>query len=109
MCHVQAKWEKRCRGQALQLFPWICAHCGREFDSERIAELTVHHKDHDHDSNPPDGSNWELLCVHCHENEHSRQEVADSYHRDVATGVSKSTSTYRVFANLKELLRRKIE
>ncbi len=26
-----------------------------------MKELTVHHKDHNHDNNPPDGSNWELL------------------------------------------------
>ena len=33
----------------------------------------MHHKDHNHDNNPPDGSNWELLCLYCHDNEHSRQ------------------------------------
>ncbi|MFA7667514.1 MAG: HNH endonuclease, partial [Burkholderiaceae bacterium] len=22
------------------------------------------------DDNPPDGSNWELLCLYCHDNEH---------------------------------------
>ena len=23
-------------------------------------------------NNPPDDSNWELLCVYCHDNEHAR-------------------------------------
>jgi len=34
--------------------------------------LTVHHKDGNRNNNPPDGSNWENLCVYCHEDEHSR-------------------------------------
>jgi len=34
--------------------------------------LTVHHKDHNHDNNPGDGSNWENLCIYCHDNEHRR-------------------------------------
>ena len=63
------------RARALKLFPWICAHCGREFDGRKLNQLTVHHKDHNHDHNPPDGSNWELLCLYCHDNEH--QEYLD--------------------------------
>ena len=62
------------RDQALKILPWICTRCAREFDGKRVRELTVHHKDGDHDNNPPDGSNWELLCVYCHENEHARVE-----------------------------------
>jgi HNH endonuclease len=61
------------RGQALKLYPWICGRCGREFSHSNLQELTVHHKNHDHDHNPPDGSNWELLCLYCHDNEHQRQ------------------------------------
>jgi hypothetical protein len=64
--------EQGYRAQALKLFPWICGRCAREFDRTNVVELTVHHKDHDHDNNPPDGSNWELLCIYCHENEHQR-------------------------------------
>jgi len=67
------------REQALKLFPWICGACGREFSGKNLRELTVHHKDHNHENNPPDGSNWELLCVYCHDNEHDRQSVADAY------------------------------
>jgi len=70
------KPEKPYRDQALKILPWICTRCAREFSSERLRELTVHHKDGDHHNNPPDGSNWELLCIYCHENEHAR--VVDS-------------------------------
>ncbi len=62
------------RSQALKLLPHVCARCAREFEGRRLRELTVHHKDGDHHNNPPDGSNWELLCVYCHENEHARLE-----------------------------------
>jgi hypothetical protein len=70
----QAQREQSYRAQALKLYPWICARCGREFSGKTLRELTVHHKDHNHDHNPPDGSNWELLCLYCHENEHARQQ-----------------------------------
>ena len=60
------------REQALKIYPWICGRCAREFTRINLRELTVHHRDHNHDNNPPDGSNWELLCVYCHDNEHSR-------------------------------------
>lgn len=56
--------SKSYRERALKLFPPICGHCGREFSGQRLRELTVHHKDHNHDNNPPDGSNWELLCLY---------------------------------------------
>src|SRR5258706_8726455 len=65
--------EQGYREQALKIYPWICGRCGREFTRVNLRELTVHHRDHDHDNNPPDGSNWELLCVYCHDNEHQRQ------------------------------------
>ncbi|MCI0654479.1 MAG: YajD family HNH nuclease, partial [Methylococcaceae bacterium] len=58
--------EKSYREQALKIFPWICGRCAREFTHSNLRELTVHHKDHDHDNNPEDGSNWELLCLYCH-------------------------------------------
>ena len=71
--------EKTYREKALKLFPGICARCGREFSGKRLRELTVHHKDHNHDNNPPDGSNWELLCLFCHDNEHSRGLNSEYY------------------------------
>ena len=85
---IQQEREKTYRERALKLFPWVCGRCGREFSGKRLKELTVHHKDHNHDNNPPDGSNWELLCLYCHENEHNRYEVADWYEEDgSATGL----------------------
>ncbi len=64
--------EQGYRERALKMYPWICGRCAREFTRANVQELTVHHRNHDHDYNPPDGSNWELLCVYCHDNEHSR-------------------------------------
>ena len=72
---VRSNHEQPYRERALKLFPWICAHCGREFDGKKVSQLTVHHKDHNHHNNPPDGSNWELLCLYCHDNEHQRDQV----------------------------------
>ena len=94
------------RERALKMYPWICGRCTREFTRANLQELTVHHRNHDHDFNPPDGSNWELLCVYCHDNEHSR--YVDH------TGVSAlhaedkvAPATGNPFANLKLLLKPK--
>ena len=97
--------EQSYRGQALKLYPWVCGRCAREFTHKNLAELTVHHKNHDHDDNPADGSNWELLCLYCHDNEHSRYEET----RFGSMAMSKNTSstataTHNPFANLKSLL-----
>jgi hypothetical protein len=98
--------ESSYREQALKLFPWICARCGREFGGRKLRELTVHHKDHDHHNNPPDGSNWELLCIYCHENEHTRERAAEAYD-EAAPGEDRSPEAgYRPFANLDALLKR---
>lgn len=95
------------RERALKLFPWVCGRCGREFSGKRLKELTVHHKDHDHDNNPPDGSNWELLCIYCHENEHARNEVADWYDGSKPREEKKTSSTYKPFEALEALLKDK--
>jgi hypothetical protein len=73
---ISAK-EADYRRRALSLFPWICTKCGRTFDETSLQLLTVHHRDSNHDNNPPDGSNWELLCAYCHDDEHSRALLAD--------------------------------
>jgi len=96
------------RERALKMFPWICAHCGREFEGKRVKELTVHHKDHNHDNNPPDGSNWELLCIYCHDNEHSRDQVADAYSDEVAGNTTESGGTTNPFAGLGDMLKGKL-
>jgi hypothetical protein len=101
---VQEEREQTYRGQALKLFPPICARCGREFSGKRLRELTVHHKDHDHDHNPPDGSNWELLCLYCHENEHARQAVAEAYAPGRPGGSPGSGEGFKAFADLAALL-----
>ena len=98
------KREKGYRARALKIYPWICGRCAREFTRDGLQELTVHHRDHDHDNNPPDGSNWELLCVYCHDNEHSRR--TDSDYGDAGSEVQKSdTATHSPFANLAEMLK----
>jgi hypothetical protein len=99
--------EKTYRGRALKMFPWICARCGREFSGKRVRELTVHHKDHNHDNNPPDGSNWELLCIYCHDNEHSRDQVSQWYDQTAPAGGKEPLRGNRPFANLKDLLKDK--
>jgi 5-methylcytosine-specific restriction endonuclease McrA len=103
----QAERDKTYRGQALKLFPWICARCGREFSGKNLRELTVHHKDHNHNNNPPDGSNWELLCLYCHDNEHSRQQVADAAEKLTPGRKHEPVATHKPFADLGALLRHK--
>jgi len=65
------------RARSLEIHGLICAKCAREFDAHTAHLLTVHHRDGNHNNNPPDGSNWENLCVYCHEDEHSRGILAD--------------------------------
>lgn len=96
------------REQALKLFPWVCGRCGREFTRANLRELTVHHKDMDHDNNPADGSNWELLCLYCHDNEHQKYEehlAAVAAGRAADAGSTRAGETkYRPFAELESLL-----
>ena len=92
--------EQGYREQALKIYPWICGRCGREFSPANVRELTVHHRDHNHNNNPPDGSNWELLCLYCHDNEHQRQLEAPS----AGGNAHGSCATHSPFANLKSLL-----
>ncbi len=99
--------EKGYRERALKMFPWVCARCGREFSGKKLRELTVHHKDHNHDNNPPDGSNWELLCIYCHDNEHARDQVADWYDDDTTTGEDSPIGMDNPFAGLSDLLKKK--
>jgi 5-methylcytosine-specific restriction endonuclease McrA len=65
------------REQSLRIHGLICAKCGREFEHKDRHLLTVHHKDGDHMNNPADGSNWENLCIYCHDDEHSRTLLGD--------------------------------
>jgi hypothetical protein len=66
----------------------------------------VHHRDHNHDNNPADGSNWELLCLYCHDNEHQRQLEAQQ--GSSSGGESKTTSaTSNPFSGLKSMMNAK--
>jgi hypothetical protein len=99
------------REQALKLYPWVCGRCGREFTRANLRELTVHHRDMNHDNNPPDGSNWELLCLYCHDNEHQKYEehmAAIAAGRSAGADSGKAAETrHRPFAELEALLRKK--
>ena len=93
------------RERALKMYPWVCGRCGREFTRANLRELTVHHRNHNHDDNPADGSNWELLCVYCHDNEHSRQgdyTGVSALEAEDRPALAKSSP----FAGLKSLLKR---
>ena len=92
------------RERALKIHPWVCAKCGREFSGKKLHELTVHHKDHNHENNPPDGSNWELLCLYCHDNEHSRGLEAEWQNSPLTKEDKGPTATHNPFAGIKELL-----
>jgi len=97
--------EQGYRARALKMYPWICGRCTREFTRENLQELTVHHRDHNHDNNPPDGSNWELLCVYCHDNEHAR--FVDPGHGEESRDGKDSAATHNPFADLGALLKQK--
>jgi hypothetical protein len=99
--------EQGYRGQALKLFPWICGRCAREFDHGNVHELTVHHKNHNHDDNPADGSNWELLCLYCHDNEHQRQLDTRPLTNDRGAAPAGSGATQTPFAELASLLKQR--
>ncbi|HET7671341.1 MAG TPA: YajD family HNH nuclease [Burkholderiales bacterium] len=93
------------RTQALKILPHVCARCAREFSGRRLKELTVHHRDGNHDHNPPDGSNWELLCIYCHENEHAR--IVDSQAGGSAKQTDPAPASHRPLADLAKLLKKK--
>mgnify|MGYP001117291459 CR=1 FL=1 len=96
------------REKSLKLHPWVCARCGREFNLSNLHLLTVHHKDHNHDNNPADGSNWENLCIYCHENEHRRYLDHDEAVKHVQDSGSESkapATTYKAFAALGDILK----
>ena len=97
---------KTYREQALKIYPWICGRCAREFTRANVRELTVHHRDHNHDNNPPDGSNWELLCLYCHDNEHQKQLEAAAGGGGGGANAAPG-ATHSPFADLKALLEKK--
>ncbi len=100
----QAQRQKGYRDQALAIFPHVCARCGREFSGARLRELTVHHLDNDHMNNPPDGSNWQLLCLYCHDDAHGAYERAGGGGASVAYSDDDGAG-FKAFEGLKNLLK----
>jgi hypothetical protein len=96
--------EKGYRERSLKLYPWIFGRCTREFVRANLRELTVHHIDHNHAKTPPDGSNWELLCVYCHDEEHSKFTNLVRY-GSTSPG-DKTPATFNPFADLKEIMKK---
>jgi len=102
----QEEREKGYREKALKMYPWICGRCQREFTRANLSELTVHHRNHDHDDNPEDGSNWELLCLFCHDNEHQRY-IENAGQGSNQSGSDKtSQASFNPFADLKDMLKK---
>ena len=95
------------REQALKIYPWVCGRCSRDFTHANLQLLEVHHRDHNHDNNPADGSNWELLCTYCHENEHQRFLTEQGRGPDSSGAPGPSPATHQPFADLKALIKTK--
>ena len=106
LAEAQRQRESSYREKALRLYPHICGRCGREFSGKRLAELTVHHRDHNHDNNPEDGSNWELLCLFCHDNEHSRYTDQQYFAEGSTASPQAPKTTYKAFGDLASLLKK---
>ena len=104
---LKAEREKGYREKALKMYPWVCGRCAREFSGKNLRMLTVHHRDHNHDHNPPDGSNWELLCLYCHDNEHSRYIEEADYGGAAGNDNPDTGGTHQPFADLAEMLKKK--
>jgi len=93
------------RERALKLYPHVCGRCSREFEGKKLRELTVHHRDHNHDNNPADGSNWDLLCIYCHDHEHT-QGVQEQRSIDGPTDrLNKPSLAHSPFAALADKLK----
>jgi hypothetical protein len=103
----RAQREQDYRERSLKMYPWVCGRCGREFTRENVHELTVHHRDHNHDNNPLDGSNWELLCLYCHDNEHARYVDNGGRGATSRRGEHRPDATHNPFAALKDMLDKK--
>ena len=77
--------EQGYRAQSLKIHPWVCGRCGREFNEKNLHELTVHHKDHNHDNN-----------------EHAR--LVDPQTAGPHLEQRTSTATHKPFSDLAKLL-----
>ncbi|WP_070886383.1 YajD family HNH nuclease [Pseudomonas argentinensis] len=107
LADAQRSREEGYRDKALRMYPHVCGRCAREFSGKRLSELTVHHRDHNHDNNPQDGSNWELLCLFCHDNEHARYTDQQYFSEGSTASQTGPKTTHKAFANLADLLQKK--
>ena len=98
--------EQGYRERALKMYPWVCGRCTREFTRDNLSQLTVHHRNHNHSDNPPDGSNWELLCLYCHDNEHSRYLEADQQGTSGQGHNKVAVATHNPFAALAGMIKK---
>jgi hypothetical protein len=106
--HNRSERDKGYRERSLKMYPWVCGRCARTFTRENLRELTVHHRDHNHDNNPVDGSNWELLCMYCHDNEHSKQEdLIAAAGKSIGGGGDEGAAKHSPFAGLKDMLNKR--
>jgi hypothetical protein len=103
---AQRSREEGYREKALKMYPHVCGRCAREFAGKRLSELTVHHRDHNHDNNPQDGSNWELLCLFCHDNEHARYTDQQYFSEGSLSTPKTNQATHNPFADLAALLKK---
>src|SRR6266853_1361405 len=99
--------QKSYRERALRMFPHVCGSCGREFSGKKLRELTVHHRDHNHQNNPNDGSNWELLCIYCHDHEHEKYKLAGQVDGLTQADVPEVSRMANPFEKLDDLLKSK--
>ncbi len=102
----EQKRQSGYRERALKLFPHVCGRCTREFEGKKLRELTVHHRDHNHDNNPPDGSNWELLCLYCHDHEHTRGVQEERSKEDPSSLEDRPSLAHSPFTALGDRLKR---
>lgn len=103
-----ARQEQGYREKALKLYPWVCGKCAQEFVYSNLRELTVHHVDHDHTNNPEDGSNWELLCLYCHDHEHSKYTDHERYGVEATARLDDHVSaTHNPFSDLANMMKKK--
>lgn len=104
MTQAAREREEGYRQKALKMYPHVCGRCAREFSGKRLSELTVHHRDHNHDNNPEDGSNWELLCLFCHDNEHARYTDQQYFAESSIASPKAAKTQYKALAGLAALL-----
>ena len=105
MREEEQKRQRGFREQALKMFPHVCARCTREFEGKTLRELTVHHRDHNHNNNPPDGSNWELLCLYCHDHEHTRGIQEQRQQEAPSNGSKRPSLSHSPFKGLNDHLK----